>query len=214
MIIVFLGPPGCGKGTQSEFLVSQHHFTHISTGDLLRQEVKDQTELGRRIEELMATGSLVDDEIVLSVLKKALDFCGDSRLLLDGFPRTVDQAITLDQMLSGAGTKVDAVFNFAISHDQLLARITGRFVCATCGAIYNDPALMPKQTGVCDVCHSTEFKKRSDDTAQALSKRLMEFEAMTSPLKRYYQDKKVLMNLDAVMSVEQIREEISAYLEL
>lgn len=214
MIIVFFGPPGCGKGTQSEYLVSQDQFTHISTGDLLRQEVKDQTELGKKIEELMATGSLVSDDIVLSVLKKALDFSGRSRLLLDGFPRTVDQAITLDQMLSDAGTKVDAVFNFAISHNQLLARITGRFVCAKCGAIYNDPHMMPKQTGICDICHGTEFKKRSDDTAEALSKRLKEFETMTAPLKDYYKDKKILKDLDAVKSVEQIREEISAYLEL
>lgn len=214
MIVVFLGPPGCGKGTQSEFFTAQHGFKHVSTGDLLRKEVKDQTELGKQISELMSTGLLISDEIVLQVLKKALDFSGRNRLLLDGFPRTVDQAITLDQMLSDAGAKVDVAFNFAITQDQLLARITGRFVCASCGAIYNDPHMLPKQKGVCDICHNTQFNKRSDDNEQTLSKRLKEFEEMTAPLKSYYQDKQVLVNLEAVKSVEQIRKEISAYLEL
>lgn len=213
MILVFLGPPGCGKGTQSEYLVKHKEFKHVSTGDLLRAEVKAGTDLGKQIESLLASGALVPSEIVIELLKKSLDFSRGVRLLLDGFPRTLDQALTLDKMLEDVGSSVHSVINFSISEQELYSRIAGRFSCASCGMIYHDPHMLPEKEGVCDKCHGTEFKKRSDDTAQALSERLKEFEAVTAPLKQYYQDKGILNNVDAAKSVQQIREEISVFIK-
>jgi adenylate kinase len=214
MIVILLGPPGCGKGTQSEFLMSVDGFQHISTGNLLRAEFDKKSDLGLKIKDILSTGCLINDDIVMELIKKNLDFNTIDRIILDGFPRTVAQASSFDDLLSVSAKKVDCVIDFEITHDLLYSRIKGRFACSECGAIYHKPDVMPKNEGVCDFCNGKEFKKRSDDNADALSKRLLEFEKMTAPLREYYKGKNILKVLDAAKSVEQIRLEIKSLLAL
>lgn len=213
MIVVFLGAPGCGKGTQAGFLINEMGFTHVSTGDLLRKEIDEGTELGQSIQLKLESGSLVSDEIVFSVIKKNLDFSRYPRLLLDGFPRTRDQAVLLDALLDKQGLEVGYVFDFHISEDQLLQRIAGRFSCVKCGAIYHDDYRLPKVSGQCDHCDSKDFKKRSDDRADVLSKRLVEFNKLTKPLNQYYVERNKLRKIDAAVSVEQMKKNIFSFIE-
>ncbi|CAO5683271.1 MAG: Adenylate kinase [Holosporales bacterium] len=214
MIVVLLGPPACGKGTQSESLIEKHGFKHVSTGQLLREEVAEKTDLGLKIKDILSTGSLINDEIVLSLLKKSLDFMCEGRILLDGFPRTVEQAKAFDQLLEDVGQKISSVVDFQITEDLLYRRVAGRFACAKCGAIYHEESVMPKEIGRCDHCGSGEFNRRADDKPETLSKRLVEFDKMTAPLRQYYIDQGVLNIVDAAKSVEQIRKDIESFLKL
>jgi adenylate kinase len=213
MIVVLLGAPGCGKGTQAAFLVNEKGFIHISTGDLLRKEIDNNTELGESIQQKLESGSLVPDEIVFLVIKKNLDFSLYPRLLLDGFPRTRDQAILLDAVLGDLNLEISYVFDFYIDEDHLHRRIAGRFSCVKCGAIYHDDYRLPKVIGQCDHCDSKEFKRRSDDRADVLSKRLVEFNKLTMPLNQYYVERNKLHKIDAAASVEQMKKNIFSFIE-
>ncbi len=214
MIVVLLGPPACGKGTQSEYLIANHGFKHVSTGQLLRFEVESKSELGLQIEDILSTGVLIADNIILSLLKKNLDFLTNERILLDGFPRTVEQAKAFDQLLEDLGQKITCVVDFQISEDLLYRRVAGRFACAKCGAIYHEESIMPKVSGICDHCGGSEFNRRADDKPETLSKRLVEFDKMTAPLKQYFKDQNILKVVDAELSVEQIRKDIVSFLKL
>lgn len=214
MIVVFLGPSGCGKGTQAEYLKQNHGFIHISTGDLLRAEQDNKTEIGLQIAEDMANGKLISDDIILALVNKQLDLYPESSLLFDGFPRTLPQAEALENVLREAHKEISCVVDFSVSEKDLYARIEGRFICVKCSALYHDPHRMPREHGVCDVCSGTEFTTRPDDKPEVLAKRLEWFKNIVAPVRAFYKQKDLLKTLDASQPIEQVREEILSFLHL
>lgn len=138
MIVVFFGPPGCGKGTQAQYLVNKYGFIHISTGDLLRKEIEAQTTLGKEIESVIESGGYISDKPVIELIEKALAVPGSNNYIFDGFPRTLNQALAFEELLSVKKLKVDLVFNFEVDTNLLIERISGRFSCSECGSVYND----------------------------------------------------------------------------
>ena len=212
MIVILFGAPGCGKGTQAQFLVRDKGFTHLSTGDLLRKEIANATEQGKLIEHELSSGRLLEDSLVFEILKKNLDLSQSKRILFDGFPRTESQAILLDDLLLKSNSAVQFVFNFEVDEKSLLNRISGRFSCAHCNAIYNENYRTTKIKGVCDYCGSKEFKRRGDDKSEVLSKRLFEFEKLTKPVVEHYTKSEKLYNIDASLSVDVIKEKIFSFI--
>jgi len=207
MNIVFLGPPGCGKGTQSQVLSDT--FLHLSTGDLLRSEITSKSPLGLEISGIMAKGSLVGDDIIIALIKKNIDQSYKKDVLFDGFPRTIVQAETFDNMLSGLSQKVDLVVNFNISDDILVGRISGRFNCKSCRSVYHDVTNKPKVDGVCDKCGSSDFVRRDDDRPEELKQRLKAYKENTLPLIQFYKGKNVLFEVEASLPLEEVKKNIS-----
>ena len=212
MIVVFMGPSGCGKGTQAEYLKKEKGYTHISTGDLLRSEQQAGTEIGNKVKDDIANGKLISDDIILALVKKQLDLLPESGILFDGFPRTIEQAKALDAMLLDMKKEIGCVVDFSVTEEELYDRIKGRFMCIKCSTLYNDPNYMPKVKGVCDNCQSTKFKTRPDDTAEVLSKRLTWFKELVAPIREFYKQKNVLKKLDASQPILQVREEMVSFL--
>ena len=197
MKAVLLGPPGAGKGTQAEKLVEKYRVPHISTGDIFRKNIKEETELGKKAQEYMNAGELVPDSLVVDLVKDRLlqDDCKND-FLLDGFPRTIFQAEELDKFLAEQGTELDAVINFQVGHDTLIERLTGRRVCKKCGAGYHVVNLPPQVEGVCDKCGG-ELEQRKDDTVETAENRIVVYNDSTAPLIGYYEKTGKLMNFDA-----------------
>ena len=195
--LVFLGPPGAGKGTLSEPLMKAEKLAHISTGDILRAEVKNGTELGKLAKSYMDKGGLVPDEIVAGMVAKALasDEC-KTGFILDGFPRTVPQAALLDKAMSEIGMKLDAVVLFDAPTDLLLQRLTARLTCRACKASFNKLFCKPKQEGVCDHCGG-ELYQRDDDSLETAQNRLKVYNEQTAPLIDYYAQKNMLSKIDS-----------------
>jgi adenylate kinase len=212
MILVFMGPSGCGKGTQADYLKNEKGYTHISTGDLLRAEQQAGTELGDKVKDDIANGVLISDEIILTLVKKQLALLPENNILFDGFPRTIEQAKALDLMLLDMKKEIECVIDFSVTEEELYDRIKGRFMCIKCSTLYHDPNYMPKVKGVCDKCQGTEFKTRPDDTVEVLSKRLTWFKELVTPIREYYKQKNVLKTLDASKSILQVRKEIVSFL--
>lgn len=188
MRIVLLGAPGAGKGTQAKRLAETFDMLHLSSGDILRGEKASGSELGAKLAEYMDAGQLVPDEIVVSVMAKAIaDPTASKGLLLDGFPRTVVQAEALDKQLAAAGAPLDKVAVIDVSEDAVVERICGRRSCPKCGAIYHVTYLKPAVEGVCDKCGYTgEFEQRSDDKEDVVRQRLAAYNELTAPLIDYY----------------------------
>jgi adenylate kinase len=186
MIILLLGAPGSGKGTQSKVLIEKLGFPHLSTGDMLRAAVKTGTELGKQIGETLAKGQFVSDDMVVKLIKDRISN-SDCRggFILDGFPRNLEQAKTLDEMLAAIGKTVDRVIALNVDKDSLLERLTGRRVCRDCGLGYHIKFQKPKTDGRCDSC-SGELCQRPDDEASVILKRFKTYEEQTSPLLSYY----------------------------
>lgn len=205
MNLVLLGPPGCGKGTQAERLRHKLDLVHLSTGDMLRAEVAAGTEIGRMVDGLMRAGALVPDELIIGIAASRFDH-DDVRkgFLLDGFPRTVPQAQALDEMLRTRHLKLDAVVSIDVNDDEMVERITGRFTCAKCGALYNDHAKPTKVEGVCDACGSKEFVRRKDDTAETVRRRLVAYRDQTSPLFEYYERAGLLRHVDGMGGIDDV----------
>lgn len=200
--IIFLGPPGSGKGTQASRLASELKIPAISTGDLLRKEVEKGSEIGNLAKSYMNSGGLVPDEVVVGIIKNHItsDECKNG-FILDGFPRNMGQAVTLDNMFESLGKKIDIVFNFEVGDDILIKRISGRFSCRKCGAVYNRYFKQPKIDGVCDDCGSEQFENRADDNENTVKNRLKVYQDSTSELIGYYRKKNLLCSIDAVKSV-------------
>ena len=213
MKLILLGPPGAGKGTQAERLYERHKLPQLSTGNMLRAERDAGTELGKAADKVMAAGQLVSDEIVIGIIAKRIEEpdC-KSGFVLDGFPRTVNQAIALDEMLAKKGGKIDGVIELAVDEDALVERISGRFACAKCGAGYHDKFKQPKKPGVCDVCGSTEFTRRKDDNAETVKARLKAYRDQTAPILPYYEKKGLLQRVDGMADPDTVTREIEGAL--
>ncbi|HJU30569.1 MAG TPA: adenylate kinase [Hyphomicrobiaceae bacterium] len=211
--LILLGPPGAGKGTQAKELASRHGLVQLSTGDMLRAAVKAGTEVGRQAKAIMDRGELVSDAIVVKIISERLD-APDCRagIVLDGFPRTLPQAAALDTVLAQKNRKLDAVIELKVDDEELIRRIAGRFTCAKCGEGYHDDSKQPKVKGVCDVCRSTEFTRRPDDSRETVSTRLMVYYRETSPLIGYYFCKGKLHSVDGMAPIAEVARAIDRVL--
>ncbi|HMQ95205.1 MAG TPA: adenylate kinase [Amaricoccus sp.] len=215
MNIILLGPPGAGKGTQARRLVEEHGLVQLSTGDMLRAARNSGTEMGRKVADVMARGDLVTDDIVIGLIAEQLDGeAGKHGLIFDGFPRTLAQADALDALLAEKGRALDAVVEMRVDEDALVDRITGRFTCAKCGEVYHDRTKPTAKDGVCDVCGSTEFVRRSDDNEESVRVRLGAYNRQTAPLIGYYHAKGKLRSVDGLGAIDAIAGEIRTRLGL
>ena len=213
--ILLLGPPGAGKGTQAKLIAQHYAIPHISTGDLLRENVSRGTELGKRAKAVMERGELVSDDLVNGMVQERLSQADCRRgFILDGFPRTVAQAEWLDQNLAGVagGGRSPVVIRVDVSYNQLLQRLTGRRSCPVDGTIYNIHFQPPKQDSVCDLC-GTPLIQRKDDTEEVISERLKSYERQTLPLVEYYREQGRLRSINGELPVEQVMAEIFRAIE-
>lgn len=208
MKIVFMGPPGAGKGTQAEKIVENYQIPHISTGDMFRKAIKDQTELGMEAKRYMDQGALVPDHVTIGIVKDRLSESDcKSGFLLDGFPRTVDQAKALDEILTSLDSKIDYVINIDVDLDILKGRLTGRRICRSCGATYHMIFNPPKVTDICDKCGG-ELYQRKDDNEETVGNRLNVYVSQTKPLLDYYSLAGNLVNINGQQSIDLVFEEI------
>jgi adenylate kinase len=214
MIVILLGPPGAGKGTQSEVLAASRGLVQLSTGNMLRAAVAAGTEVGVKAKPIMESGGLVPDEIVIGVLAERLDQpdC-KSGVILDGFPRTLPQAVALDAMLKKKKAKLDAVIELKVDDKVLTERIAGRFSCAKCGAGYHDTFKPTEVAGVCDSCGSRDFVRRKDDSAETVRERLLVYYRETSPLIGYYYAKGILKTVDGMAPIDQVTAAIAGIID-
>ncbi|MGC9006266.1 MAG: adenylate kinase [Sulfurihydrogenibium sp.] len=207
--VIFLGPPGAGKGTQAQLLKERDNFIQISTGDILREAVKNQTSLGLQAKKFMDEGKLVPDDLILNIISEKLEELKDKNIIFDGFPRTVAQAEGLKDMLSKIGRKIDAVILFDIPDEEVVKRLSGRRVCPNCGAVYHLIYNPPKNDNVCDKC-GTPLIQREDDREEVIRKRLEVYHQQTAPLIDYYKD--ILIKINATLSPEDIYKHIKSVL--
>ena len=211
MKIIFLGPPGAGKGTQSKRLEAQYGIAQISTGDMLRAEVKADSTIGREAKALMDAGKLVPDAIIVSMLESRIQKPDCAKgFILDGFPRTVAQAEALDGMLQRLGRKIDVVLMLQVDEDALAERIAGRFSCAKCGASYNDVSNPLKVENTCDHCGSHDFVRRADDNRDTVASRLTAYRNETLPLLPYYEDRVTVAYIDGMAPIDEVSAQIDS----
>lgn len=211
--IILLGPPGAGKGTQAKRLVDERGMVQLSTGDMLREAKTSGTEMGRKVAEVMDRGGLVTDEIVISLIEERLNQAAPGGFIFDGFPRTLPQADALGALLDRKGLTLDAVVEMQVDDAALVQRITGRFTCGNCGAVYHDATRPTATPGVCDVCGSTDLRRRADDTEEALRTRLMEYYKKTAPLIGYYYAKEKLATVDGLAEIDAVAQAIQKVLD-
>jgi adenylate kinase len=212
--IILLGPPGAGKGTQASKLEADRGMVQLSTGDMLRAAVAAKTEVGLKAKAVMDAGDLVSDEIVTGILSDRLaepDIANG--FILDGYPRTEAQAVSLEKLLASKNMKLDHVIVMDVDEDALVERITGRFSCASCGEGYHDTFKRPRQEGHCDVCGSTHFKRRPDDNADTVRNRLAEYHAKTAPILPYYMAKGLVRHVDGMAPMDQVTDAIEVILD-
>ncbi len=212
--LVLLGPPGAGKGTQARMLQDRFGMVQLSTGDMLRAAVAAGTEAGQKAKAVMEAGELVSDDIVIAILRDRLaeDDCA-AGVILDGFPRTADQAAALDDLMAEVGKRVDAAISLEVDDDAMVTRISGRFTCAGCGEGYHDSFKQPASEGVCDKCGGTEMKRRADDNAETVKQRLEAYHAQTAPLIAFYEQKGALSRVDAMADIDAVAKELTAVVE-
>lgn len=205
MRIVFLGPPGSGKGTQAQVVARTLGISQISTGDLLREAVDNGTPAGSKAREYMEKGALVPDSIVVDIVREALS--EKDQYILDGFPRNLEQAKTLDHILREMNLPLDAVMNIDVPLEKLVERLSGRLTCPKCNAIYHVLYNPPRQKGLCDTC-GKELYQRADDTPKAITHRFETYKKQTAPLIQYYKDKGILITIDGTKSIDEISADI------
>jgi adenylate kinase len=209
-VLILLGPPGAGKGTQARMLEEDFGLIQLSTGDLLRAAVSAGTEAGKQAKAVMEAGQLVSDAIVLAILKDRMAEPDVSKgIILDGFPRTAGQAAALDTLLAANGQQVTAAISLTVDDEAMVGRVSGRYTCA-CGEGYHDEFKRPAKSGVCDKCGGTTFKRRADDNAETVRERLKAYHAQTAPLIAYYDGKGVLQRIDAMGAIADIRRGLGA----
>jgi len=209
-VLILLGPPGAGKGTQARMLQEEHGLVQLSTGDLLRAAVAAGTDAGKDAKAVMEAGGLVNDDIVLAILKDRLaePDCANG-VVLDGFPRTTAQAEALDALLAANGQVVNTVVSLAVDDVKMVVRITGRFTCADCGEGYHEQYKPTQVTGICDNCGGANMKRRADDNAKTVMSRLDAYHAQTAPLLEYFGQRGVVETVDAMGDIGAVARELS-----
>ena len=208
MNLILLGPPGAGKGTQATRIVEKYKVPHISTGDIFRENIKNNTPLGQKAQEYMNKGELVPDQLVVDIALDRLgkDDCKNG-FLLDGFPRTVFQAEALDKFLKDKGKGIDLVINIEVEDKMLIERLDARRVCPTCAATYNVIGMPPKKEGICDKCNDTLIQ-RKDDKKETVGNRIKVYHEQTSPLIDYYKEKGLIKDFDGMIGADALFDEI------
>jgi adenylate kinase len=208
MNIILLGPPGSGKGTQAEAIIKEYGVAHVSTGNMLRKEIADGTELGLKAKSIIEAGQLVSDDIILGMMSSRLqkDDCKEG-FLLDGFPRTVTQADGLSEILTELGLTLDVVLNIAVSDAEVVKRLSSRRTCLSCGATYHLIYKKPKVDGICDAC-GKEIVQREDDKEETVSARLETYKQQTQPLIDYYRAKDVIADVDGERAIDAISSDV------
>lgn len=213
MKLVILGPPGAGKGTQAEYIVEKYNIPHISTGDIFRENIKNNTELGKKAKSYMDKGLLVPDELVIALVEDRLNK-EDAKegFLLDGFPRTVAQAVSLDSILDKNDDKLTKVINISVDPEILIERAVGRRVCKTCGMTYHVKFNPPKEEGICDK-DGTKLIQRDDDTEETVKTRISVYFDQTAPLIDYYRAQNLLIDIDGAKDIDKVFDDIVIGLE-
>jgi len=204
MVIVLLGPPGAGKGTQCKRIVEKYKLVHLSSGDILRSHRANGTELGKKAADFMDSGRLVPDQLIIEMMVGAIE-SAQGNCVLDGFPRTVVQAVELDKELSRKGKEIDAIVNLVIDDSVIERRLTGRRSCPACGAVYHIETLKPKVEGFCDKCPKQELVQRTDDKPEVVKQRLQTYHQQTAAVVGYYAKKgRQVLDIDAEKSVDEV----------
>lgn len=212
MNIILLGPPGAGKGTQAKKMQEHYRFPHISTGDILRENINNNTGLGLKAKSYMSRGELVPDELLITIIKDRLSKkdCQNG-FMLDGYPRTIPQADALQMILTESGEMIDAVLNVSVDDEELITRLSGRRMCK-CGASYHIIFNPPARDGICDKCNEKLYQ-RDDDKPETIRNRLNVYKKQTQPLINYYSNKKILKTIEGSHEIDQIFEEIREVLD-
>jgi adenylate kinase len=213
--IIFLGAPGSGKGTQAAMIAKDLLIPAISTGEILRNEVANGTEIGKLAKSYMESGKLVPDEIVVAMIKNRISMpdC-DKGFILDGFPRNIAQGQVLDEMLKGIEKKINAVIEIAVEDEVIIKRISGRFSCKNCGMVYNRFFNLPKQANICDKCGGVDFESRSDDDLEIVVNRLKTYHDNTKELVEFYRKKHLLSSIDGLKEIPLVNYEIRKILNI
>jgi adenylate kinase len=213
MNLILLGAPGAGKGTQAKRIAEAFGVVQLSTGDMLRAEARSGTAIGRQADEIMKSGGLVPDQMIIALIDSRVDREDCRRgFILDGFPRTLPQAVALDDMLAKRHLGLDCVISIEVDDQAMVERISGRFTCAKCGEGYHDSFKRPKVDGVCDVCGSTEFTRRADDNAETVRQRLKAYHSQTTPIIAYYDARGLVRRVDGMRPIDEVTAEILAAL--
>ena len=214
MNLLIMGLPGAGKGTQAEFIVKNYGVNHISTGDMFRAAMKNETEMGKLAKSYIDKGALVPDEVTNGIVKERLaqDDIKASGFLLDGYPRTFDQAEALDKMLVELGIKLDAVINIEVNPDILVERLSGRYICRRCGATYHKLFKPTKVEGTCDVCGGHDLYQRADDVPETVKNRLEVNIKESAPILKHYTELGLVKSIDGGQAMEKVTEDIQAVL--
>ncbi|MCD8915822.1 adenylate kinase [Staphylococcus simulans] len=208
MNIILMGLPGAGKGTQASEIVKKFPIPHISTGDMFRKAIKDQTELGKEAKSYMDRGELVPDEVTVGIVKERLSEDDAKKgFLLDGFPRTLEQAEALSKIMTELGRKIDAVINIEVPEEELMNRLTGRRVCEICGTTYHLVFNPPKVDGVCDL-DGGKLYQREDDNPETVAKRLEVNVKQSKPILEYYDNKGVVKNVDGSRDIQEVTDSV------
>ncbi|AFD00101.1 Adenylate kinase [Methanocella conradii HZ254] len=213
MQIVLFGPPGAGKGTQAKYISEEFNVPHISTGDILRENVREGTALGKKAKAYMDKGELVPDAILIDIVKDRLQKPDTKKgFLLDGFPRTLRQAEALDAILDDINKSIDVVVNVDVGDNEIIRRLSGRRTCRSCQATYHVRANPPKVPGICDQCGG-ELYQRADDTEAAIKHRIEVYKKQTQPLIEYYKKKGLLVDIDGEREIDEVRADIISTLK-
>lgn len=204
MNIILMGPPGSGKGTQSKMLVRERGMIQLSTGDMLREARASGSELGAKVAEIMDSGRLVTDEIVVALIRERLSGPRGGGFVFDGFPRTLGQADALGELMDGMGVSLDAAIDLVVDEEELVGRVTGRVSCASCGSVYNMATSPPAREGVCDVCGGEDLQRRADDEEGPFRIRLHAYANQTAPLIGYYHKAGLLRRVDCAGAPDEV----------
>lgn len=210
MRIILIGPPGCGKGTQAKLLQDHCDIPHLSTGDMLRLAVESETAVGLRAKTAIEAGQLVSDELVIQIAADRLSErdCSTKGFILDGFPRTELQARALDKLLETQKFSLDKVIKILVADEVIIQRVTGRFMCMICGAVYHEEFRKTHVEGICDICGGEQFTRRKDDNQEVITSRLHVYHLQTVPLLAYYQGKGILESIDGSSPVDIVTQQL------